>query len=393
MLPLQLDSIDAILIQQLCDEGCPESQTLDFKRDLPAHDDKGRHEFLKDVCALANSSGGDLVYGVEENSGAAKAITPCTAPADATQRRLGQILDAGIEPRLQGVQFKEIAVTGGYVLIVRVPASFDGPHRYLFNSNSKFVMRSGTYTAEHSYTQLRDAFDRTATLVERAGRFRAERVQAITDGKTFAPLVAGPTCVMHFIPISAMAGRRSVAVNELYTKDFTQFMFRNWSGGSRSLNLDGLAVYPGHLQDENDRMESYVQLFRSGAIEAVTYGGSHHPEFKNMISAPWVSAFYREALEIFIHAAKRLNFSGPAIAGASMLSVGGHSFSPGERYFMRRNLRADRDHLVMPEVWIENVEAVSDVDAIARPVLDVLWQSFDIERCMMYDESNNWKSR
>ena len=47
-------------------EGCrdhwPESQTLDFKQELPTLDVRGRNEFLKDVYALANADGRDLWY-------------------------------------------------------------------------------------------------------------------------------------------------------------------------------------------------------------------------------------------------------------------------------------------------------------------------------------------
>jgi len=53
MILSELDKIDAGLLKRLCDERCPESHTLDFKRLPPGKDARGKSELLKDVCAMA----------------------------------------------------------------------------------------------------------------------------------------------------------------------------------------------------------------------------------------------------------------------------------------------------------------------------------------------------
>jgi hypothetical protein len=58
-------------------------------------------------------------------------------------------------------------------------------------------------------------------------------------------------------------------------------------------------------------------------------------------------------------------------------------------YFAQRN-PADRPNLVLPEVWIERLSAVQNPDEIARPLLDTLWQGFDLECWMFYDKQGNW---
>lgn len=58
-------------------------------------------------------------------------------------------------------------------------------------------------------------------------------------------------------------------------------------------------------------------------------------------------------------------------------------------YFTQRN-PADRPNLVLPEVWIERLSAVQNPDEIARPLLDTLWQAFDLECWMFYDKQGNW---
>lgn len=73
----RLDDVTEADIQNLIDNGARESRTLDFKRGWPSDRD-ARTEIAKDVCAFANSLGGDLVIGIDEADGAAAAIVPLT---------------------------------------------------------------------------------------------------------------------------------------------------------------------------------------------------------------------------------------------------------------------------------------------------------------------------
>lgn len=375
------------LLVELCHQRCPESQTLEFKRALPGLRDRDKSEFLKDVCAVANTDGGDIVYGIAEEEGKAKELAPIVGePADAAKRRLGQVIDAGIDPRLVGLQIQPVPVSGGYALIVRVPASFNGPHRYIVNNVGRFVMRNGTHTAELTYGQLRAAFDRTATLAERARSFRADRLAAISIGRTWRQVKRGPICVVHLIPIAAMAGNRSVDIPSLYNA-YTDFKHHDWTGVSRSTNLDGLVV---HLRPApGEEVMAYTQIFRSGALEAIRSGGLSDPNPEKYIPAVTVATFFRHEIETFLKGSRSLGFSGPAIAGVALLGVAEYGLA--HTNFSRK--AADRDNLCLPETWLDNFESVSNVDEVARPLLDMLWQAFDIDRCNLYDAQGRWTGR
>ncbi len=124
MLTTNLLNVDAAFLTVVCKDRWPETDTLEFKRDLPGTSDKEKHELLKDVCAFANAGGGDIVFGVEERDGSAEAIVAITSEVfDAAQRRLSQMLDSGVEPRLRALQILRVDVSNGFVLIIRVPAS------------------------------------------------------------------------------------------------------------------------------------------------------------------------------------------------------------------------------------------------------------------------------
>jgi len=103
MLAADLSIVTAELLKRVCDERWPESETLDFKQMVPGNDDKVRQDFVKDVCAFANSSGGDLVYGIVDYDGKANELAPLPLGSfEETSTRLTQILGALVEPPLVG---------------------------------------------------------------------------------------------------------------------------------------------------------------------------------------------------------------------------------------------------------------------------------------------------
>ena len=378
-------------LQEVCAQQVQESSTLDFKRELPGPGDESKREFLKDVCALANSDGGDLVYGIAEDAGKANSISPVTAEnIEAAKRRLGQILDTGIEPRIAGILFKDVPVSGGYVLVVRVPSSFNGPHRYFQNQASRFVMRSGTHTSDLTYSQLRAAFDRAATLGERARQFRSTRLELIRNRGTWRPLMPGPVCAVHLIPLAAMAGNRTIDIALVYN-EYSDFIFSFFGSASRATNLDGLVVHPGGGEAKK-QIPAYTMIFRSGAFEATRYGGGFADLSRKAISATGVAKFVREALAMFLNGARRFGYVGPAIVGAALLTVGDFAFSVPTEHFDSPG-PPDRSDIVLPEGWVEAIESAENVDQIARPILDVMWQAFDVERCRLFDNNGVWQNK
>lgn len=388
MLATNLSNVDAAFLTVVCKDRWPETDTLEFKRDLPGASDKEKHELLKDVCAFANADGGDIVFGVEERDGSAEAIAAITSEVfDAAQRRLSQILDSGIEPRLQALQIVRVGVTGGFVLIIRVPASFSGPHCIRVNNSKRFVMRNGTSTTDLTFDQLRAAFDRTATLGERARRFLADRTKLIAERRTPKRLLAGPIRAVHLIPMGGLAGRQSPNLASLNGQGFTRFLESDWGGGRRSFNLDGMVIFPGGASDEDHY--GYSQIFRNGIMEAASVAGGVHqtghgdPE-RQVVWATDMTKFFRERTETFISVAKDWGLVGPAILSYSLLNVEGYELAISTRYFLRQKPESDRPHLVVPELWIESLESV-EIDQIVRPLLDILCQGFGQERCLDFD--------
>lgn len=388
MLLQPLETIDEGFLKKLCDDGYAESQTLEFKRDLPGSTDKDKHEICKDVSALANADGGDIVYGVNENGGVADCIAPIiTDVPDAAIRRVSQVLDSGVEPRIQGLKIRHIDVVGGIAIVIRVPSSFDGPHCIRTNSNRRFVIRNGAGVVDMSFDQIRNAFDRTATLAEQARRFIAARRQLIADGNTPVPLMSGAQLALHLVPIAGQAGRKVVDLREVHSRTFTDFLGEDWGGGSRTFNLDGLVIHPGGVDPEG--CYGYVHIFRNGAIEGVELGGALREVTpgvsKSIVWSLQMSKFFYSSMKTFLLAVRGWGYSGPALLSVSILNAKGYELGIDDAYFRFRRATADRENLVPSEVWIEDLETV-DLDSTIRPLLDTLWQAFGVERCADFDE-------
>lgn len=116
-------------VERAVADGLAEERDLDWKTTTPKDlSGKGGDEFAKDVTAMANTSGGLLVYGVSEQQrtvGLAKDVD------DTTQRRLEQILLHRTAPHVRDVTFCRLTAADDpdrRVLIVSVPESVDAPH-------------------------------------------------------------------------------------------------------------------------------------------------------------------------------------------------------------------------------------------------------------------------
>jgi len=372
----------------LVGDAASESAQIEFKQLLPDRSDRGRHEFLKDVCAFANSGGGTIYFGIAEQDGTATSIEPITTESfDDAARRLGQMLDAGIEPRLPGAEFREFVHDEGYVLGLRVPPSFATPHRYLFNGHSKFVMRNNTHVTEMNYDQIRSAFNRSGSLMERAERQWHSEIERAAQRKTWRPLEAGPQCLVQLAPLPSVEVSQIVDIQKTYG-DFARFIFDDWGGGSASFNLEGLVVHTG---DVSGVVRGFVQIKRNGIVQAYRSARALYRD-ENIIPSQSVASFIRQATFKFIKYAGDAEIPGPYLLNCALLDVADSRFGLDNRLMFFEPLVADRQHLILPSTYLESLADV-DQEKIVRDTLDVLWQSFGVGACTIYTSEGTWSPR
>lgn len=181
----RLVEIRAADIRSLVNRRVVEGQFVDFKEEMYAHTDEGKHELAKDVSAFANAYGGDIFVGVRAENGIATNITPVKSAARETEWLL-QVCHDLIEERISGLDAMPIRVKGGAVVVLRVPTSLRGPHMVRRGRQTYFYRRFGQQSAPMALPDIREAFMRFATWQEQARDFISARVAEVRKAPSYA---------------------------------------------------------------------------------------------------------------------------------------------------------------------------------------------------------------
>lgn len=383
MLPNVISDITKSHIDALLTDGISENHELDYKRELPEGPDR-RIGFLKDVTAFANTSGGDLVFGIEEernsegkHTGRAARILGVKGLDDNRKIKLEQWIRAGIEPRVY-VQLCQIdGYPDGPVLVVRVQKSWVGPH--MVKDEFRFWARANQGNFEMNALQVREAVLTSQSVAERVATFCHKRTQEMQTEHATIPLVPEPAMVLHVVPIA------SLSRNDIDLQLAKGAVLPLRGGGNERFNLDGWVVeYPSgpHI-----RSRSYVQVFRNGAIEGVACYGD-----RNELPGLHMLRSLNSRLAQYISTIRKFGLPPPYSVHLTVIGARGRHIAFGDPSALSHELRTalDRDVLVLPSLWLEEADCHKPIESVWQPVFDVLAQATNRERCPYYNSSNEW---
>ncbi|WP_395690093.1 RNA-binding domain-containing protein [Nocardioides sp.] len=116
------------LVDEAVDAGVAESDHLDWKSALPPEKELKNSDFPKDVAAMANSGGGVIVYGVEEQQRVATERVDAGDFGENYERTLRKVASSSIQPPVLGLGVHQVGDPMCRALVVVVPLSVDGPH-------------------------------------------------------------------------------------------------------------------------------------------------------------------------------------------------------------------------------------------------------------------------
>lgn len=382
MLPRDLSTTTESHLLALISAQISEGAHLEFKRELPRSDAAGRHELAADVSAFANSAGGDLIFGMEEDGeGRAAALMAQVGNADEEARRVQDMLLNGIEPRLPGLQVLPIQLSDGFVLIVRAPQSWAGPHRV--KTNQHFFLRENGRKRHLDVPEVRGLFLRSDQQAKRVRDFRTERLGKLLAGEAPHRLMQGVLLVGHFVPTQAALG--TVQVDPIrYVRDRYLPILGASTSGAR-VNLDGaLVVRSSHPEGAY----GYSQLFRNGFFETVSVYPVGSNERASLGSIDYEKRFIALLSKLRVEYFE-LSIDGDmtcmvSIVGADRLDLGIDRFR-----FMLDDHQGhfDRAILVLPDVLLPS--ELSSEQAL-QPVFDLVWQSAGLERSANYNQEGKW---
>ena len=181
----------------------PEGHSIDYKAELSGDNwEKQAREFLKDVTAFANASGGHLFIGVREptDDGNAKDQITGIEAAEDTVHKLESVAAANIDPRIPGILIRSVALAmGKYVIIVHVSPSLSRPHMVQYKKERTFYVRHSESSSPMTTHEIRESVIASASAEAKARQYLEQQME---ECKRYGLAARGnPTLLVQAMPL------------------------------------------------------------------------------------------------------------------------------------------------------------------------------------------------
>ncbi|HEX3651901.1 MAG TPA: ATP-binding protein [Rhizomicrobium sp.] len=376
---IQLDDLN-----RLQTDGVPEGLRIDYKRDNYGPSDA--REFLKDVSSFANSHGGYLLIGVDEENGIIAAIPGIPDQnIDADIQRLENLLRDGIEPRIVGYQVRRISVSDvSSVIAIAIPRSLNPPHRVSSQGTNRFFLRNSSGKHEASVEELRHLFGFSARLAEDIRNFIGARRREIVSGDSQNPDRGDGRLIVHVINAASFSDISFVNIKKLYDDPY-RFAAQYQGGISRRASLEGIVV--GHEVD--GQFYDRTLIFRDGSFETV------HTEFNRVLDGEILvpGTHLVQCLVTSVESALKglhdWGATGPYVIGAAVETIKGARVAFSNDPFLHYP-KFDRAFVELPSVTLLEYESSVLVPCTLRPMLNALWNSVGLPECTFF-KGDKWQ--
>lgn len=361
-------------LYELIETGRSEDRTLEYKAQI----DSDTTDFLADITSFANTEGGYLLLGVEEN-GSAEPVRLCGVNernVDKYKQKIHNLIRDCVDPSLPDVNIHPVSIGDDeHVVVIWIPSSLLGPHM-VTKGKGWFFRRHSTGKESLDVAALRNAFLRSATFAERARNWRSERVKPLFDPLSVQIQDDGPVVVLHVVPLRSFEAGVYIDV-----KAIPNIVPLGGPVHDSRYNFDGLLTVHGP-DYSTSQVRWYAQFYRDGCVESAyvshLYGNSYIP-LKGIESM--IISGTRKYIENLVN----LSVPPPAAVMISLLGVEG---CRAEQPRVSPQAPIDRPQLPIPEVIIERFDQWKDY--WLRPAFDTIWNAAGYQACPYFTEEGTW---
>ncbi len=375
-----------------------EGRMLDYKLIQPGNSDDDKKEFLADVSSFANTAGGHLIFGMEEDQGIALNLPGISGlDSDQEKLRLENIIRDGVAPRIAGISIQSVLLqNGNLVIVIHIPKSWSSPHMVTFKGASRFFARNSAGKYQLDVQEIRQAVLLSESTAERIKNFRLDRLSQIIAGNTPIPVGDNAKLILHCVPLSAFQSGQMIDMSTA-GKNYHNF-FAEQRFSSR-YNLDGILLFL-NFRDGSPPPE-YLQIFRQSHIEYV----NGYIIGSNLLGSPNTNKIQIKDVELevikitknILDYQRSLRIEPPIIISISLSQIKGYVFDNPSSLRVEaayHNHGIDRNDLILPEVLIDKYPDSNDeMSQDLKPIFDVIWNAAGWPRSMNYNENGIWHPR
>lgn len=376
--------------------GTAERKRREYKKELPKASSEARKEFVADVSSMANTEGGDIFYGIEEDRRTHLASAVPGVPTVDAENQIAtvqNVLRDSIRPRLPHLEMQLVDIDGrNSVFMVRVGRSHLAPHHNLLNLRFFARNTNGKYPLDVS--ELSDMILRREALPDRMRKFRRDRLDVIrfSPEEMPSPVTREQKLVLHFMPEQSFGRLEVIDVGQLNQPTVRSRIASpavlDTLGLSWRANIDGFMFMNGKA---NTEYQWYAQVFYDGTVEitngvafAIAQGQDFHPA--------WVEDHVFQAFKFVRETYRALGLRSRVTIFVSLLGV--RAFEASLGIFLRKieytghSTAIGRDPALYNEVTIADME--EDEKMAVWPIAQQLWRSVGFSAAISYDNSGNY---
>ncbi|MDR3415278.1 MAG: glyoxalase superfamily protein [Nevskia sp.] len=225
-------------------------------------------------------------------------------------------------------------------------------------------------------------------IAERIRNYRQERLANIHGHNTPVMVQLGCKLVLHVIPFSAFASRKTLDIRASVS-GLTAFhpLGRN-AHQNYKFTVDGVLNY-ANLTD--DRSHAYCHVQRNGIVEAVSVFTSEG-DGNNRIHSKRFEEHLITSLGIYLPLLMKLDLVPPFYVFIAL--VGGTHFDfivPTDDGVGFRGSKAEMEFLAPPEALVSSTDEAAH--RVLWPAIDVIWNAFGYPGSRNFTEQGEWIHR
>ncbi|MBE6500621.1 MAG: ATP-binding protein [Methanobrevibacter thaueri] len=325
-------------IKSLIEDEIDENNFIEYKGELDKNGEK-KH-IPRTVCGFANSDGGLLILGIDENNEGFDKIQgiKLNNQWEKEKQRLITLLRDTIEPYFDvGIEKLDLE-NGNVLIIIKTPKSWIAPHRAKIGKKRDFYMRRNGRTDHMEFNEIKRMFDLNNKLTEQINEFRCKRVLKYSSKDTNHYKV-----IFHSIPLNSFS---NIQIN---LEDAKKYLIDN-----RVLSPEWNYNFEGIYQS---RLDNFGQMFRNSIFEKVRKTDSED----DLVSLVYFEEEFKKFVKQMLKVYESLNIFCPIVFFVTFTNIKGRDV-PVDSFNKRRGEIFDKERNILDPSGIifESEESIDE---------------------------------